>query len=65
MGRIKLTYVKRIGEELMEKYPKEFSKQFDENKKKVGELTTVQSKSIRNKIAGYMIRIVEKAEAAA
>jgi len=55
MGRVKTKNIKRTGEELLEQYPDEFSEDFNENKLKVSELTTVQSKSVRNKIAGHIV----------
>jgi len=60
MGRIKQTYLKRIANELLEKYKGEFGKDFQKNKEKVQELSTVESKSIRNKIAGYITKVVKK-----
>ena len=60
MGRIKQTYLKRIANELLEKYKGEFGKDFQKNKEKVQELSTVKSKSIRNKIAGYITKVVKK-----
>lgn len=60
MGRIKQTYLKRIAEKLMKEYKEEFTTDFEENKKKVQELSDVESKPIRNKIAGYITRAVKK-----
>jgi len=60
MGRIKQTYLKRVANELLETYKGEFSKDFQKNKEKVHELSTVESKSIRNKIAGYITKVVKK-----
>jgi len=60
MGRIKQTYLKRVANELLEKYKAEFSTDFQHNKEKVQELTTVKSKSIRNKIAGYITKVVKR-----
>jgi small subunit ribosomal protein S17e len=60
MGRVKTKNIKRTGEELIREYPDEFSENFAENKKKVDELTTVQSKSVRNKIAGYTVALKKR-----
>ena len=57
MGRIKQTYLKVIGEKLIEKHPGEFNEDFDNNKLNVQKFSTVTSKSIRNKIAGYITRL--------
>jgi small subunit ribosomal protein S17e len=56
MGRIKQIYLKRVAEKLLKEYPGKFSFEFDENKKKVGAYTDITSKSIRNKIAGYLTK---------
>jgi small subunit ribosomal protein S17e len=59
MGRIKQTYLKRVAKKLLKDYAEEFSVEFENNKKKVQELTDVQSKSMRNKIAGYITRTIK------
>lgn len=60
MGRVKTRNIKRVGEKLLEEYPDEFSEDFAENKKKVNEFTTVQTKPLRNKIAGYIVATKRK-----
>jgi len=70
MGSIKQTYLKRVAIKLLRDYAGEFKTDFDFNKKKVQEFTDITSKGIRNKIAGYITRAMnrkvkkEKAEAA-
>ena len=65
MGRIKQTYLKRVAEGLLEQYPETFTTiDFDENKSLVGRHTDITSKSIRNKIAGYITRVVKQKAAA-
>jgi small subunit ribosomal protein S17e len=56
MGNIRPKYIKRIAKELLEKYPTEFSEDFQFNKNKVGKLTDVSTKIMRNRIAGYLTR---------
>jgi len=63
MGRIKTTFIKRVGEELWIKYGARFSKDFDNNKKVLQEMTIsgvfeTPSKKMRNKVAGYLVRAV-------
>ncbi len=53
---IKPAYVKRISRALMERYPERFSDDFDENKEMVTLVTNVESKRVRNRIAGYVTR---------
>ncbi len=59
MGRIKTQFVKRTSVELLKKHPDKFNKDFDENKKLVGTYTDVESKKVRNIIAGYITRLVK------
>ena len=53
---IKPAYVKRISRALIERYPERFSDNFDENKEMVTLVTNVESKRVRNRIAGYVTR---------
>ncbi|MEM0021954.1 MAG: 30S ribosomal protein S17e [Archaeoglobaceae archaeon] len=60
MGTVKPTYIKVIATELLKRYPEMFTSNFDENKKLVSQLTTIKSKTIRNRVAGYITRKVNK-----
>jgi SSU ribosomal protein S17E len=51
---IKPAYVKKTANMLMEEYPDAFAPDFEHNKELVMELTNVESKSVRNRIAGYV-----------
>ncbi|ODS42768.1 MAG: 30S ribosomal protein S17e [Candidatus Altiarchaeales archaeon IMC4] len=64
MGRIKQTSLKRVAKELLKEYDAEFSSEFETNKKAVGQFSTVQSKSVRNKIAGYITRVKKQNQVA-
>ncbi|RLF16908.1 MAG: 30S ribosomal protein S17e [Thermoprotei archaeon] len=59
MGKVRPRMIKRIARELIEKYPDKFTTDFETNKKLVAELTNVQSKTLRNKIAGYVTRLMK------
>ena len=61
MGRVKTKNIKRVGNQLLEDYPEAFSDDFAENKVTVSKMTTAQTKSIRNKIAGYIVTTRKKA----
>lgn len=63
MGRIRPTYIKRVSIELVNKYPQAFSKDFDNNKEMVAQLTDVKTVPMRNKIAGYITRYLSHPEA--
>ena len=56
MGSVRPTYVKRVAIELIEKYGKEFTDDYEHNKLKVAEYTDVESIQLRNRIAGYLTR---------
>ena len=59
MGNIRPNSIKRIARECIEKYPDEFvASDFEYNKKKVNELTDVRSITMRNRIAGYITRLL-------
>ena len=58
MGNIRTSFVKRTSKELIETYEGTFTTDFDENKKLVEKFTTVSTKHLRNKIAGYVTRLV-------
>jgi small subunit ribosomal protein S17e len=62
MGKIRTKDIKDSAWKLYEKMPKIFSKSFDENKKLLREKSLVERKSTRNKIAGYLVRIVRQSE---
>ncbi|UPM43787.1 30S ribosomal protein S17e [Halocatena salina] len=53
---IKPAYVKKTATVLLERYSEAFDDDFDRNKDLVMELTNIESKSVRNRIAGYITR---------
>jgi small subunit ribosomal protein S17e len=53
---IKPDYVKKTGRVLLERYPEAFTTDFDQNKESVTKLTNIESKGVRNRIAGYVTR---------
>ena len=62
MGRIKTQFIKRLGRELVQKHKEQLKLDFEENKKIVEQLLTEPSKKIRNVVAGYVTRLMKKAE---
>ncbi|MDO8870524.1 MAG: 30S ribosomal protein S17e [Methanobacteriaceae archaeon] len=58
MGNIRTSHVKRLSKELIETHQGKFTTDFDENKKLVEQFSTVSTKHLRNKIAGYVTRLV-------
>jgi len=61
MGRIKSIMVKRAAKQLLEG-ENNFNSSFERNKKILG--NTMPSKPIRNKIAGYIARLLRAQQAA-
>ena len=53
---IKPKYVKQLGRTLLSDYPEAFNTEFETNKEHVAKLTTVESKGVRNRVAGYITR---------
>lgn len=53
MGAIKPTYIKSLAKQLLKEVP-DVTDDFDVNKKIVEEYTNVESKGVRNRIAGYI-----------
>lgn len=59
MGRIKTTPIKRITTDLHSQHGNEFTNNFEKNKEIVDKVTDINSKKIRNVIAGYITRLVK------
>jgi len=53
---IKPSYIKRLGEEIIDRQPDRFGRDFKENKKGVAELAAIGSKRVRNRVAGFITR---------
>jgi small subunit ribosomal protein S17e len=51
---IKPAYVKKTATLLMQRYPDAFGPDFEHNKEVVEELTNIESKGVRNRVAGYV-----------
>ena len=62
---IKPAYIKNLAQALIERYPDAFSEDFEQNKQRVEELTNIESKEVRNRVAGYVTRKLANAAAAA
>ena len=53
---IKPSYIKRLGEEIIERQPDRFGRDFRENKQGVAEIAIIGSKRVRNRVAGFITR---------
>lgn len=60
MGRIRTNFIKSLSQNLVEVYPDKFGTNFEENKKALDELKVFDEKFTKNKVAGYIVRIVRK-----
>ncbi len=60
MGRIKTKDIKRLTFGLIESYPEKFIANFEKNKEILGELAVIPDKRVRNKVAGYLTKIVKR-----
>ena len=63
MGRVKPGFIKSLAERLLEAYPDKFTDSFEHNKRAVAELASISSKTVRNKVAGYITRLVKRRKA--
>jgi small subunit ribosomal protein S17e len=57
LGKVRPEHVKRISKQLVERYPEKFTKDFENNKKLVEALTNINSKKLRNRVAGYTTQL--------
>lgn len=60
MGRIKTTAIKNLAQELLEEHGKRFTEDFEQNKKVLSELKDIESKRVRNILAGCITTEVRK-----
>lgn len=58
MGRVRSTYIKRAARELLKRYPDKFSTDFKQNCLVLDKLVNLKSKSLRNRIAGYLSNLL-------
>ncbi len=59
LGNVKPAFVKKIALELIQKFPEEFTDDFEKNKRLIEKLTTISTKNVRNRVAGYIARLME------
>ncbi len=64
LGKVRPEKVKKIAKELLKRYPDKFTSDFESNKKALVSLSTPTTAKLRNRIAGYVTRLVAIAKAA-
>ncbi|AAS52999.1 AER319Wp [Eremothecium gossypii ATCC 10895] len=60
MGRVRTKTVKRASKALIERYYPKLTLDFQTNKRLCDEIATIQSKRLRNKIAGYTTHLMKR-----
>ena len=58
MGKVKTEHIKRLANDLMERFPDKFSSDFNANKHTVDMLTEGATTKVRNQVAGYITRTI-------
>ena len=56
MGNIRPNYIKSLADQLLEEHGDVFTTDFVQNKENVTKYTNIESKVIRNRVAGYLVR---------
>jgi len=64
LSKVRIERVKKVAKELVKRYPDQFSTDFEGNKKFLGTVATIYSSKLRNRIAGYITRLVAISKAA-
>ena len=60
MGRVRTGFVKTTGVKIYSKYKNRFTIDFNNNKKVLDEVAQVNSKKLRNTIAGYIVTLFKR-----
>jgi ribosomal protein S17E len=62
MGKSVSKVLKYKGEVLLREFPEKFGKNFEQNKKELSTMELGLSKTTRNVVAGYIIRLAKRKE---
>ncbi len=65
MGKVRPDFIKRTCRELISRYPETFTDDFEKNKELLEEYAVIQSKHVRNRIAGYLVTLIRIEERSA
>ena len=63
MGRVRPVFIKKISKEILSKYSEIFTDDFEKNKDLLNQYVIIQSKLVRNRIAGYIVHLVKMRKA--
>jgi len=59
LGKIRPRYIKRIARKLLAEYGHLITDDFEENKRILNMIAEIRSKRVRNRVAGYLVRLVK------
>lgn len=62
MGNVKPLFIKRTAQDLIDMYPDQLGKDFGVNKKFISQVDPRVTKTLRNKIAGFVVALIKKKE---
>ncbi|MDD5417281.1 MAG: 30S ribosomal protein S17e [Candidatus Nanoarchaeia archaeon] len=60
MGRIRTSFIKKVGKQIYTKNKPEITKNFEQNKVTVSKIADIPSKQLRNRLAGYVTMLAKK-----
>ena len=59
MGRVRPHFIKRLARDMVDKHGDKFGEDFEENKEILKEMDSYESRKLRNRVAGYIVRVVQ------
>ena len=59
MGKVRSILIKNVSKELINKYPDIFTTDFEQNKKLLDKYLEIDSKHLRNRISGYIVKLLK------
>ena len=59
MGKVRTEMIKRISNTIVDRYERSLTTEFEQNKQFLKEIGLDVSKKLRNKIAGYITRLMK------
>jgi len=60
MGTVKQAYIKATANKILELHADKFTEDFETNKRIIAQYTDIESKTLRNRVAGYITRKMKK-----
>jgi len=60
LGVVSVNRIKRLSTEILNEYQDKFGTDFSNNKKLLNEITIIRSKGLKNEIAGYITKILQR-----